>query len=184
MEYSPLARSPLRQFVEPSVKRQDAEEKPVVVPGEETLSPRVRRGRERIAHFVEGTTEAYRCLNGSKTTHGILPLFDAAMVLLQTISEIFTRPMLDFVAHRLADGTRIGSMTIRRDVIRSMPNDRHRLLEKLLSCVQVPFLAQQGIPQIAIVVDCPIQITPLPMDPHGSFVNVPGLTGLALSFAT
>jgi hypothetical protein len=64
-------------------------------------------GAEIVAYFVKGATETGRGVEGSKTTHRIVALFDAAVVLFQTIIEILVRPMLNIVAYRLADSSRI-----------------------------------------------------------------------------
>ena len=146
--------------------------------------------RDRFAHgtartkvgaqFVEGTTKACSRFNGSKAVHGIIPLFDATMVLLKPMIEIFTRSMLDITAHCFAYGSWIGSVTIRRYLIGYGANHSNCLLEKRLSCFHISLLTQQGINQIAIVVDRSIQIAPLPMNFDVGLINVPGFSGLPL----
>jgi hypothetical protein len=136
---------------------------------------------EIIAQVVEGTTEACRRFNGSKATHRIIPLFDSTMILLQPISEICTRAMLDIAAPRLAYGTGIGSMAISCHLIGNRANHSNRLCEKLLSRFPISLLAQHGINQIAIIVDRPIHITPLPMHLDVRLIDIPGFPGLPLS---
>jgi hypothetical protein len=48
-------------------------------------------------------------------------------------------------------------MAIGRYLIGNMANHSNRLFEKPLGRLHIPLLAQQGINQIAIVVDRPIQ---------------------------
>src|SRR5450631_2629298 len=118
---------------------------------------------EIIAQFVEGTTKACRSFNGSKAAHRIGALFDSTVVLLQSIVEIFARSMVHIAAHYLTNCSWIGTVPIGCHLIRHMPNYRHCLLEKSLSRLHVPLLAYHGIYQIAILINCPIQITPFPM---------------------
>lgn len=101
-------------------------------------------------------------------------LLDPSMVLLQPIIEILVGPMLNVAAHYLAYCSWIGRMAVRRHLIGNMANDINRLLEKLLGRLHVPLLAQPRINQIAIPIDGPVQITPLPMHLHVRFINIPG----------
>ncbi len=63
-------------------------------------------------------------------------------------------------------------MAIRRHLIRNMAADLDRLVEKPLGRFHMPLLAHQRSTQSAIVVKCPIHITPLPMHFDGGFVNI------------
>jgi hypothetical protein len=58
------------------------------------------------------------------------------------------------------------------------------LLEKSLSCLHIPLLAQHGIHQIAILIDRPIQITPPPMHFEVGFIDIPGCPGLSTSLGS
>jgi len=62
-----------------------------------------------------------------------------------------------------------------------MTNNSNCLLEKSLGCLHIPLLAQQRINQIAIMVDRPIEITPLPMDFEIGFVDISGFPCLPTS---
>jgi hypothetical protein len=55
-----------------------------------------------------------------------------------------------------------------------MTNHSNRLLEKPLGGFHIPPFAQHGVNQIALVVDRPIHITPLPMYFEVGFINIPG----------
>jgi hypothetical protein len=72
-------------------------------------------------------------------------------------------------------------MAVRRHLIRNMANHPNSLLEKLFGCFHVPLLAQPRINQIAIRIDSPIQITPLPMHLKVRFVDIPGSSRLPTS---
>jgi hypothetical protein len=109
------------------------------------------------------TTEACCPFKRSETVHRRVSLFDPTMVLLQPIVEVFPRSMGNIAAHGLANSSRIGCVPIGCHLLRNMANDRHCLLKKSLSCLPIPFRAQQGSHQIALVVDRSIQIAPLPM---------------------
>lgn len=106
------------------------------------------------------------------------------MILLQPIIEIFIRPMCHIISHHLADGTWIGSMTIRRHLIGHRANHSNRLLEKPFGCIRIPLLAQHGINQIAIVVDRPLQITSLPIHFQVGLINIPEFPCLPMSLAS
>src|SRR5258708_36769889 len=173
----------MRQFVSLPGGRQEAGENLSLFQERNRFSQDATR-TEVVAQFVEGTTEACRSFNGSKTAHGIGPLFNTSVVLLQPIIEILTRSMLDVAAHRLAYSTRVGGMAICRHLIRNEANHRNSLLEKPLSRLHVPFFAQHRINQIAIVIDCPIQITPLPMHFQIGFIHIPRLPGLPTSLGS
>jgi hypothetical protein len=114
--------------------------------------------------------------------HGIVPLFDASVILLQTIVEVLVRPMLDMIAHCLAYSSWIGTIPICRDRLWGMPNPSLRLLEKPLSCLHVPFLTQHGVNEMAIVIDRTIQIAPFSVDFDVRLIHVPGFPRLPPSF--
>src|SRR5450432_3887200 len=104
------------------------------------------------------------------------------MVLFQPIIEIRVCPMLDTAVHCLTYCPRIGGMSVRRSLIGSMPNNPNGLLEKLFGRLHVPLLTQPRINQIAIRIDSPIQITPLPMDLQIRFVDRPRFSCLSTPF--
>jgi hypothetical protein len=72
-------------------------------------------------------------------------------------------------------------MAVRRHLIGNMANYPNGLLKKLLGRLHVPPLAQPRIHQIAIRIDSPIQITPLPMHLKVRFVDIPGSSRLPTS---
>jgi hypothetical protein len=50
---------------------------------------------KELAYFIEGTAEARGRGDTSEPTHGIVPLFDATVVLLESIVEIAVAAMSD-----------------------------------------------------------------------------------------
>ncbi len=85
------------------------------------------------------------------------------MILLQSIIEVVITTVDDSIAKRFADCPGIGVMPIRRHLIWSMTNRLNCLLEKALGRLHGALLAEHRINQIAIPIDGPIEITPLPM---------------------
>ena len=57
-----------------------------------------RTDPKELAYFIEGATEA-RCRgHASEPTHGVIALFHATVILLQSIIEIAVGPMRDLTA--------------------------------------------------------------------------------------
>src|SRR5258708_32361393 len=106
--------------------------------------------------------------------HRIVLLFNPTMILFQLIIEVFTCAMLHMITHDLVYCSWIGSMPIGCYLLRSRANHSNCLLEKSLSCLHIPLFAQHGIYQIAIVINRPVQIAPLPMNLEIRFIDVPG----------
>ncbi len=87
--------------------------------------------------------------------------------------------MDDLTAKGLANRTRVGIMAVGRHPLRRVTNDSNGLLEKALGRLQVSLLVEQGIDQIAILIDGAIEIAPFPFDVDVGFINVPGWALLA-----
>ena len=103
-----------------------------------------------VAQFVEGATEACRCVNGSKTTHRIIPLFDASMILLQPIVFVGAGPVLDAAAQRRADRARVGAVPVRGDAVGDQAGGRLGGAEERLRGRHVPVLGEHGVDQVAM----------------------------------
>jgi len=89
-----------------------------------------RTDPKELAHFIEGAAEA-RCRgHASEPTHGVITLFDATVVLLQSIIEVPVGPMRDLTAQGLAYGSWIGIMAIGRHSLWGVIDDVDGLLEK------------------------------------------------------
>jgi hypothetical protein len=105
--------------------------------------------------------------------HRRVPLFNATMILLQSIVERGVPAVNYGMAQYLADGTRRGVMTIRRDPLGGMANRLEGLLEKSLGRVQISLLTQHGVNQVAVTVESPREGAPFSLDFHIRFINVP-----------
>ena len=73
-----------------------------------------RTDPKELAHFIEGAAEARGLGHASEPTHGGIALFDATVILLQSIVEVAVGPVEHVTAQGLADGTRVGVMPIGR----------------------------------------------------------------------
>jgi hypothetical protein len=69
---------------------------------------------KELAHFIEGSTEARSRGHASKPTHRVVTLFDATVILLQSIVQIAVGPVEHLTAQSLANRTGIGMMSICR----------------------------------------------------------------------
>jgi hypothetical protein len=135
---------------------------------------------EELTNLVEGATEA--CCRGeaSKTTQRILPLFDPTMILFHYIVEGVTPLVENFSAKGLTYCSWIGTMPIGGDLRWSMTHRLERLLEKALRCIHIPFLAEHRVNQIAISINGPIEVTPLPLHFDVGFINMPNASSTSM----
>ncbi len=69
-------------------------------------------GPKELAHLIEGSAEARGLGHASEPTHGVVALFDATMILLQSMVEIRVGPMQNIHAKLLPDSTWVGIMPI------------------------------------------------------------------------
>src|SRR5258708_13628551 len=86
-------------------------------------------------------------VNVSKTMHGIRALLDPSMILLQTLVEVFARPMLHVIAqdaHELLVERRYGHPFITHSG--AWPAQRAPAQIKPLSGLHIPFLATRAHP--------------------------------------
>lgn len=98
-------------------------------------------GAKIVTQFVKRTTKTSCRRESSKPAHGIVSLFDASVILLQIIIEVFIRPMLDSVAHDFVYSPWIGTMPVCRDRFWRMANPGNRLLEEPLSRLHISLFA-------------------------------------------
>jgi len=106
------------------------------------------------------------------------------MVLLQPIVQVCARSMLPIAPHCLANSSGIGTVPIGGHLVGNLANDCNCPLEKALSCLHIPLLTSHGISQIAILINCPIKITPFPFDFEIGLIHIPGLPCLSASFGS
>ena len=89
-----------------------------------------RTSTEVLTEFIEGGTEASGTGEGPEAAHGIVTLFDRAMVLFHPIIQVAVGAVLDPSAQAATNGAGIGIMTIGGDALRLVTNRLNRLLEK------------------------------------------------------
>ena len=63
----------------------------------------VRKVSKELTNLIEGATETGCRREASKPTHGIIPLFDATMILFHYIVEVVMTLVENFTTKRLAD---------------------------------------------------------------------------------
>jgi len=129
---------------------------------------------EKLPHFIKGPTEARCRWEASQPTHGIVPLFHAAVIVFQLSVEILSTLMENVLAKDFADCTWVRTVSIRDHSLWSLANWLEGLLEKALGSVHIAFLTEHGINPIAILIHGTLQVAPLSLDPHVGFINVPG----------
>jgi hypothetical protein len=113
--------------------------------------------------------------------HGIIPLFDATMILLQRIVEIVVTLMEHVTSKDLANGTWIGAVPIRDDEFWSTTNYFKCLLEKLLCSIHIAFLAYHRVNQVSITINGTIERAPVPVHFDVRFIDMPGGSCLSMS---
>jgi hypothetical protein len=136
---------------------------------------------KELAHFLEGPAKACCPGHTSKPTHGVIALFDAVMVLFQSIIEIAVATVNSFTPQRLTDRTRVAIMPIGRHALRCMTHHVDSLLEKTLGRLHVEREARYRVNEIAISIHGTIQITPFAMNTHIRLIHVPGPACLTTS---
>jgi hypothetical protein len=92
---------------------------------------------KELTNLIEGTRDPGCRGLASKPTHGIITLFDPAMILFHSIVEGVATLVENFTTKRFADRAGIGAMTIRRHLLWHMTNRLKRLLEKALSSLHI-----------------------------------------------
>ena len=129
---------------------------------------------EKLTNFIKSPAEARCRREASKSTHGVVALLDAAMILFQVIVEIMLLPMENVGAKDLPYGTWVRPVPIRDHSLWRMTNSLEGLLKKALGRVHISLLTEHGVNQIPILINSPIQVAPLSLDSHVCFINMPG----------
>jgi hypothetical protein len=154
----------MRRLVSLSVERQGTGEKPVVVPGERPLLPWCGEDEDSCAIRRASQQKRDAASTVPASAHGIIPLFDATVILLSSIIEVCIRPMLHIFVQHFPYCSWIGGMPIRCDPFRSVTNDSKSLLEEALGRIHIPLFTEPRINQIAIGINGPREIAPFPFD--------------------
>ena len=121
-------------------------------------------GTEEISEFTVLAAEAVGGLMTLEAAHTSVPALDAAMIPFEAVVQGSAGPMSDGLAHYSAERPRIGAMSIRRHPLRAVAHGCPGQAEEGLGCLHVPVLAQHGVDQVPVPVDCPIQVAPATPD--------------------
>jgi len=136
----------------------------------------VHRGAktEELAYLIK-TSAKTRCRwETPKTTHRVIALFDATVILFQAIVEILVGSVEDISAKGLTNGSWIRVMSIGRHTLWRMTHRLESLLEKALGSLHIPLLAEPRINQVPISIDSAVEVAPFPMHFDVGFIDVPG----------
>jgi hypothetical protein len=87
-------------------------------------------------------------------------------------------------AQDAADRLWIGAMAIRRHPLRTKAHGRPGRAEECLCGPHVAVLAQHGVDQVSVTVDCPVEIAPSAADLQVGLVNIPADPGASPCPAT
>jgi hypothetical protein len=90
-----------------------------------------------VSLFVKRPAEAVCGIEVPESSHWIIPLFDASVILLQPIVQVAARPVYNFAPQYPMDGTRVSNMTIGSHTLRSMAHYFFGLFEEPLRCNHV-----------------------------------------------
>src|SRR3954454_16949730 len=117
-------------------------------------------GSKVVSEFVEGTAESFRGSKVFKSQHRVVALFDAPMVLLDSIIFIAATPILHSLSQHFGDGPWIRVVPVRGHLFGTMSRDRLSTAEEALGHGHVPIGTQHRIDQLPFAVNRSIQITP------------------------
>jgi len=81
----------------------------------------------------------------------------------------------------LANGARVGIMSVRRHLLRRMPDHRTRPREEALGGVHVARFAQHRIDQVALGIDRSVEVAPPSVHLYIGLVRMPLFAGFAPS---
>jgi len=124
---------------------------------------------EMVVECVVGRADAGRRVKGADG----VALFDAPVILLHPLMHRPACPMAHLRPPLCADGARIGVVPVRRHLFGGMTNDRARSGEEALGAVPIPRLAQQGIDQVPVGVNGPVEVAPASVHLHIRLITMP-----------
>src|ERR1044072_2015007 len=117
----------------------------------------------------------------SKSSHGVVALLYAAMILLQSIVEISVGSVYYVTAQSFSNSARVRVVSIAGYSFWWMANYIYCSLEELLCCFHISILAQHYIDQVAVTIYAAIEIAPTPLHFQISFIDIPGYASLPFS---
>jgi hypothetical protein len=147
--------------------------KPLPTVRERDALSRPGLGAGVLALLLECRAEADRRRERAEPAQRIVPLLDAAVVLLDAVVLVATGAVRHHVAECLADGAGVGVVPVRRDLLGRLLGDCERLAEEAPGRRHIAPLAEQHIDEVPLAVDRPIQGAPAPVDAEGGLVRMP-----------
>lgn len=87
-------------------------------------------GPWKATNLIEDPTEVRSGVKGFEPTHGTVPLFNTAMVLLQVIIQVGVRPVHHPLPENVPNRTRVGVMAIGGHPVGRHPGHRPRRAKK------------------------------------------------------
>jgi hypothetical protein len=136
------------------------------------VSLRLQKG----TNLIEDLTETPSGVKGFESTHGLVLLFDSAMVLLQMIVQVAVRPVHHPLPENVPIGARVGITAIGRDAVRRHPSHRPRRPKKGLGRHQITRVAEPRINEVAVALDGTVQVGPLPLNFDIGLIYIPALS--------
>src|SRR5215212_8245888 len=131
-------------------------------------------GAKEVAQLVMASTEALRRGEAFEAAHTSDAAFDAAVVLLQPVVPVGAGPMRNPSAERGADRPRVGAVPVRGDAVGDQAGGGLGRAEEGLRRRHVAALAEQGVDQVAVPVDGPIEVTPAAPHLQVGLIDEPG----------
>jgi hypothetical protein len=138
---------------------------------------------EIVSEFVEGSTEALRGSEAFKTQHGIVTLFDSAVILLDSIILIAAAPMLYLLPEHFGHGPRIGVVTIGGHLFGTASGDGWGTAEEALGGCHISFGTEHRVDQLPLFVNGPIPINPPATHLYIGLIYIPTAADSALPSA-
>jgi hypothetical protein len=136
---------------------------------------------EEIANLVVGQAEAEGAGVGLETPHQPIAPFYSPVILFQMVVQVLGSTVFEVVTEDLVEGRRVAGVLVSRDLVRRCSSDRHGGAEERFGGFLIAGLAQVDVDQIAVAVNCAVQVLPLAGHLDVRFINIPAAAGLALA---
>src|SRR3954454_19010448 len=134
---------------------------------------------QKVANLVEGAAEAMSRIEILEAAHRPVASFYASVILFHHVVFVLTGAVVDARAKFVGDSLGIAGMAVGGDLLGLDLGDRLGGAEEGLGGGHIAGLAQVNIDQVAVAVDRPVEIAPLPSDLDVGFIDVPAAADLA-----
>jgi hypothetical protein len=134
-----------------------------------------RWGTEKGTAFIKEATKSSGAIALFEPIHGTVALCNSSMALLHMVVQVAVRPVRHLLPEHRADRPRIGIMPVGRNPVRRCSSHRPRGQKERLRRCEIPGLTKVHIHQVAVAVDCLVEL--LPYTPHLDirFVHIPAV---------